>query len=681
MIKYLLNCALIFSIPFYCLSYDTTAIARIDSLLKKADSYQRAKPDSAIPLYKIVDSLSNLWIQEMDDKKIITQLTNQNAYAMVGAGSEYFNIGDYSKALNYFLLSYDLYQKTNNLDRLGKVHICLSRTYRCYGPEMFEKALSELKKSENIYVKLENKKALAITYLEIGWLHGDNICEETYNLDSALFYLEKAWKLSKETGSQAEIARINNGLSWMLSKLGRFDEALKKAKEVLNFYEETQSLTGLCDIHYTLGDLYLQMGDHKKSIFHLKKALELVKKSANTDMENNILELLSEVYLDLNDYKKAYEFYHLSVDKKFEMYSEEKINAIEEMKTKYETEKKELEIQSLNQQKNLQSKLIALLSLGILLTFTVIAVGWMFYKAKRKANHLLSTQNAEISQQKEEITTQRDEIEAQRDLVVQQKRQIELIHNELTSNIAYAQQIQNTLLPQPGQFSPYFDQHFIVFKPRDGVSGDFYWVHAFENHIAFCVADCTGHGVPGALMSMIGISFLNEIIQNGQDNNPSSILETLREKIIKALHQKGIRGEHKDGLDIAFCILHTQTLQLQYSGAMNPCWIIHQSNTPEFIELEPNLMPVAIHHDMASFSLQEIQLQKGDQVYLFTDGFADQNGGEKNKKIQSSRLKEILFENKHLDMQEQKNKIENYFDTWKGANPQIDDLTILGIKI
>ena len=303
----------------------------------------------------------------------------------------------------------------------------------------------------------------------------------------------------------------------------------------------------------------------------------------------------------------------------------------------------------------------------------------------------ISNQKNEIEAQRDEIEAQRDEIQAQRDLVLNQKDQIEIIHEEQTSSIRYAQRIQQAMLPSLDIIKSAGLEHFIVYQPRDIVSGDFFWVGKENNSIIIAVADCTGHGVPGAFMSMLGIAYLKEIVSKDGITQPDIILDNLRREIIRSLKQEG--GNQRDGMDIALCTINLDTLELQFAGANNPlyivtgCWSLVAGNQePEtrnqkLIELKGDNMPIGIHERMDPFTLQTHKLQKGDCIYLFSDGIADQFGGTGGKKFKYKQLKELIIANSQKPMAEQKEIIENAFANWKGALEQVDDVTLMAIKL
>jgi len=263
--------------------------------------------------------------------------------------------------------------------------------------------------------------------------------------------------------------------------------------------------------------------------------------------------------------------------------------------------------------------------------------------------------------------------------VKERTAEIEAQKEEITSSIEYASRIQLAMLPEADHFSSFFSDHFIIFKPRNIVSGDFYWIGETDKHIFLTVADCTGHGVPGAFMSTLGISTLNEIITNNTDLQANTVLGLLREKIKTSLHQTGKEGEAADGMDISFCIINKNKKVLQYSGAYNPLFIFQEG---EFKEYKADRMPIGIYYGAKkSFTNYEINLKKGDAIYIFSDGYADQFGGPDGVKYKSANLKKLLAENYYRPMSEQKAIIEKELENWKGSAEQVDDITMIGIRI
>lgn len=291
------------------------------------------------------------------------------------------------------------------------------------------------------------------------------------------------------------------------------------------------------------------------------------------------------------------------------------------------------------------------------------------YKIKKEANIRLEEKNRTISRQKDEIERQRDLAAAQRDQIAYQKKHIE-------DSIMYAKRIQTALIPSLELFSDKLE-HFVLYKPLAIVSGDFYWVSTVDNKQIIISADCTGHGVPGAFMSMLGVTMLNEIINSKGVIMPDQIAEDLRQGVIKSFNQVVDEDSLKDGMDIAICTVDFDTNTLWFSGANSPLYLIRGG---ELIHYRGDKMPIAIHYRMQPFTLHKIELQKGDKFYIFSDGFADQFGGPKQKKFMSMQLKQTLVAMNDTPMLKQAEELNKIFEEWRGDSPQVDDVTLIGVK-
>ncbi len=282
----------------------------------------------------------------------------------------------------------------------------------------------------------------------------------------------------------------------------------------------------------------------------------------------------------------------------------------------------------------------------------------------------------------EEVKSQNDELELQRNIATKQRDEIIEINNEIKSSIRYAENIQKATLTPKILLESLFDDYFILYLPKDIVSGDFYWVKHIGNKTIVAVADCTGHGVPGAFMSILGVAFLNEIVNKKDVYFANEILNELREHVVISLQQIGVSGSSQDGMDMAIIIIDETENSLQYAGANNQVWVINENS---LIELCPDKMPVGIHEKMVPFRNNIIKIQKGDLIYLFTDGIADQFGGPQSeaggKKFKLKQLKELLISISTLPLKKQKESIEMVFNNWRNEIEQTDDVTIMGIKI
>ena len=289
----------------------------------------------------------------------------------------------------------------------------------------------------------------------------------------------------------------------------------------------------------------------------------------------------------------------------------------------------------------------------------------------------LRTYNAIITLESFRQSLEQKVIERTKEVVAQKKK--------ITDSILCAQNIQNAILPSEESIIKICNDFFILFKPKDIVSGDFYWIKKIKNCLVIAAVDCTGHGVPGAFMSMLGVALLNEIVRKKEIIQPGQVLNDLREYVKNYLNQTGEKSKSRDGMDMALCTIDTQSLKMQYAGANNPVYLIRKSNlkndTAGLIELEPDPMPIGIYIKEEQFKNNEIQLKPNDCLYFFSDGFIDQFGGKKNNKFMKARFNELLLEIYKKPMPEQKNILEKTFYDWKGSNFQIDDVLVMGIRI
>jgi len=314
----------------------------------------------------------------------------------------------------------------------------------------------------------------------------------------------------------------------------------------------------------------------------------------------------------------------------------------------------------------------------------VLLIVWFIFLFYRIRIRTIQAQKEKLEHQVRERTRELEEanteIEAQRDLATDQRDQIALQREEIMDSIHYAERIQQSMLPSPKLLKTILPDHFVLFKPRDIVSGDFYWAQDKGDYVYFTAADCTGHGVPGAFMSMLGMAFLNEIVNKFDDIDPHEILNQLRKYIIKAMNQKGQEGEAKDGMDMLICKLNKKTHELKYACANNPLFLIRDG---ELIKTKGDPMPVAIHIKMDPFTPHTIQLKEGDAIYLFSDGYADQFGGPKMKKFMQKQFRELLLSIGENDMKKQGQILDETIEQWKGGDEsieQIDDIVVIGVK-
>ena len=307
--------------------------------------------------------------------------------------------------------------------------------------------------------------------------------------------------------------------------------------------------------------------------------------------------------------------------------------------------------------------------------FYIILLALFVYVAVRLGQRRLRKKNekleAIVQERTEEIRKQNIELKAQK--------------KEITDSIYYAERIQRAILPQTDRIVEKIEGYFILFKPKDIVSGDFYWLAETANKIIITAVDCTGHGVPGAFMSMLGVSFLNKIILENNTLEADRILNDLRDNVVSSLKQTGKEGEARDGMDMSLVVIDLEKMSMEFAGANNPLYMIRRD---ELNETKADRMPISYHMNSENFSNHIIPFSKGDTFYLFSDGYADQFGGPKGKKYMYKPFKRLLIENQDKSMDEIYKILDNEIETWKAPQgpegdvyEQVDDILVIGLRI
>ncbi len=470
------------------------------------------------------------------------------------------------------------------------------------------------------------------------------------------------------------------------------DLYLNKEKELVDEKVKTQKY---------LDSIRLQeekIAKQKKNIDEQKKSIaeqknKIIKQNDSIKNQQIFLELqnknikekqqmLSKLFLDVDNQSNLIENQNEVL--------EEKLRYIDNQEK--EVEKKQLILTDLNkkieeQNKNLTKKntVIETQKRSLFLSIIFIIIGFAFivfiyfaYKSKKKTNKLLKDKNHIINNKHEELQMLAEELRTQTEELDIQNTKLYLKNENISKSLIYASRIQNAMFPAKLLFSKFFSEHFILYKPRDVVSGDFYWAKKIENRFIYTAADCTGHGVPGAFVSMLGMSLLNEITTNNSNIEANQILNQLREAIKSSLKQRsGIDGS-KDGMDIALCVIDLTTYKLQFAGANNSLYII---NNKKLIEIKADRQPIGIYIRERSFTNHEFQLEKDDIIYSFSDGFIDQFGGLKGRKYMTKNFKNTLINIHQEPLEKQKILLNKEFISWSGNFDQIDDVVVVGTKI
>jgi len=710
-------------------------------LIEGQIAYFKSENDSAIVLFNKAVPLLEKANANIYLRKTYNFLANS-----------YFNVGDYGTAMEKFNNSIIVARKIGyargegaGLIGIGNIHMS-TNNYKL-ALENYQKAL-EIFQADNykkgiassfnnigqVYTNMENRSSAYYTYLKalkinreienkvgeaevlnsLGYIFADtsfkNFMPDTdlnVSLDSAIFFFNESIKVSEQIGNKKNLAKayINWGYALVIisnnysDALDKFEKAHEITVEINDKYEMAHTLQGF-------GMTYHKIGNFHKSISYYKKSIAIAEENDYLNILISVYRKVHSLYVEQGLYKNALHYLELytKISDKVNEQKQQNFAVVFSLKEKEEDlRKKQVELlqKEVEAERNRKITYWIVTGLIIILIFAVLML--IQFIQKKKANKLLTEKNHKIVIQKEEILQQKEEIETQSNQVMEQKNLIEEQQKGIVDSIQYAKRIQDALLPQSDTIQTLFEQYFVLYRPRDIVSGDFYWIGRKKNTKIVVAADCTGHGVPGAFMSMLGTAFLNEIVADVNDLKAHEILNKLRAYVISSLKQTGKEGEQKDGVDLALYILEDGKNEIQFAGANNPLLIIrekkdeimteHSKISTEImcnetsgkdyyvIQIKGDKMPIGIHSNTRSFETVTMPLCEGDNLYTYSDGYVDQFGGPKGKKYLNKRFKKFLVHIQDKPMAIQKILLETELYQWKKGGEQIDDILVVGVRI
>lgn len=606
---------------------------KIDSLLSLAESIRYSDPPAADSLYKIA------------------LLESQQADYMVGIATAYKGLGvaadlrgDYQGSIYYYEKSYDAYISIN--DSLGayKCRFNAGLIYR--GEGFYQQANTSFNEAYDVFEKygfapgmILCKMNLGITFFEqedyttalqifleskaltekVGYIDLNvygNLGNAYYMLkqkDSAQFYLQKAYAIGKENNNAWGMANYGISLGLLYQDNKQFAEAITILTEVRDLSLQFGLTENLIKISKALSRCFAEEGDFENAYNNLKTSTEILDSIRN-----------AEFFMELETKEEFIK----------NQKSQGEIALLKEQEKASQLE---------NERKDMINKG---LSGGGILILIIAALLFFQSKKRRQLNHALQDKNEQIKGQ----------------------------HKEIMDSIAYAKRIQSAVLPPDKLVKTYLKDSFILYKPKDVVAGDFYWLEKSDDTILFAACDCTGHGVPGAMVSVICNNALNRSVREHGITLPGQILDKARDIVVQEFEKS--EDEVKDGMDISLCALKGD--QLQFSGAHSPLWIIRDS---EIIEFKGDNQPVGKFDAPKPFTTHSFQLKKNDAVYLFSDGYVDQFGGDKGKKFKARTLKDLLLSIQDLSMEAQQKKLDDAFEKWRGDLEQVDDVCVIGVRV
>lgn len=610
----------------------------------------------------------------------------------VAIALRYYNLGriynkqnNFEKSMEHYQAALDIYKKTNDQANIARIYNSLGSLYSIWNNN--KKAIEYYSEALSI---LSNQSDMS----EIARVN-NNIAECYENLKhfkKAKNHYQNAINAFSQTNAPYEYLVANQNYASFLLKIKQFEEAKQTLEKTIALAHNLNDKAQIARTYQLFSEMSYKKGRYTEALKMLDKAYANAIKTKDLKIFLNIFLSYYKNHKHLNNYKKALYFNEKYIEIKDSIFKQKSLAAMEELERKFKIKEKEKEINLLTAKSKIQeaeniaqrtqiekitqTRNLALTGLVLFMLLLLSAIYTVL--VKRRANNRLKLLNAEINEQKEEILTQRDEIESQMNFIENQNYTLTLQKTEITDSINYARHIQASILPDEYFFTKYFDQHLIYYQPKDIVSGDFYFGETTPESIFVAVVDCTGHGVPGAFMSILAYNALRTTILEKKICDPAMILAQLDIQIKEATHASAeIAGS---GMDMALIKIDKKSGRATIAGAKLDVIIFRNQELHEIKNTKRSIGRIKLKNQ-GMFTNTDWQLQKNDTLFMFTDGYADQFGGENHKKFKSQSFKNLLRETQNMQLSTQKKILIDKFENWKGKNEQIDDILVLGIKI
>ena len=607
---------------------------KVNVLIEIADVYVESNFVNAIKYSKQALRLSRLL--GYDDGVLESLINLSNAYDYIGQYSK-------SQEANFKILA--IYEKRSDIEGINNTHNNIGIIHYYLGN--YKQAIEFTEKALEYYISVKDSNGISICYNNLANSYSDEL-----DYDKALVFYFKALTIDENNNDLTGISLIKGNIGEVYIEQEKYVKAFEFLISALQTAEKTKDEWQQANIFNGLGDLLSRQNKPDEAINFLLQALEINENIGAKAEMGEIYEAISKVFEQKGDYIQSLHYMKLGIEINDELYNLESTGQIAEMNALYEINEKEKELLKqeayASAQKSQKRTLIIGSAIGFLLLFIIVGISVKGNLNKRKTNKTLELQ----------------------------KQQIETKNRDITDSIQYAKRIQGAILPSDKTIKQHLKDSFVLYLPKDIVAGDFYWMDIRTDNILFAAADCTGHGVPGAMVSVVCNNALNRAVREFNLSEPSVILDKVTELVIETFEQSD--ANIKDGMDIALCSLNIKTNELQYSGANNSLYIIRNE---ELIETKSDKQPIGKYANIEPFTNHTQTVLKDDKIYLFTDGYADQFGGEKGKKFKYKQFKELLLNNRNEPMSKQLDILLSSFNNWKGDLEQIDDVCVIGVKI
>lgn len=574
----------------------------------------------------------------------------------------YNSIHQNSKGLEFLVKAVDIAEKSGNNKSLANIYVNIGNSFSKQGK--YDKALEHHQKALEIAEEANYPKAISVALNNIGDIY---ITQQEYRLAKAFF--TRSIEMDKTPHKRSSSAAYNN-IGEVYLKLEQPHLAQEYYQKSIEISTRNFDENGKAKSHINLGKMYFQMNNYSQSIKHLNKSLKIGNAINDIFILQDANEYLAKNYEAKFNYKKSYNYlktFHAINDSIDQLRQQ---NKIDELQLKYDIKQKEKTIDALMKKRTIDKlKMLNDKNINTIYTFVIIGVIalliFLFFAA-----YLLYSRYTESKRVNEKLTEQNTTIDDQR--------------NKILGSINYAKRIQNSILISEDDIKHIIPKSFVFYEPRDIVSGDLYWIKRLDQKIVVAAIDCTGHGVPGAFLTLIANMLLKRIVEERKVTNPSEILTALDEGMISTLKQDQGTSSTSDGMDISICVIDETSRTIEYAGAMNPVFVV-QSH--QLTALQPNIASIGGKamrpgtNENKTFKTHKISYTDDTSIYMLSDGYVDQFGGPKNSKFNTNRFKEMILNNYQKDMSEQKEIVRKTLLDWQGDQRQIDDILVIGLRL
>jgi serine phosphatase RsbU (regulator of sigma subunit) len=614
-------------------------------------------------LYSNPDSSYLLGHEELE-KARSKNLKKWESKALNTIGASYQVRGNFLKAIEFYQQSLKIREQlgdtrgvSSSLANIGSIYISIGE---------FEKALYYQQKSLSIFEQQGDKAGMASSLNNLAVIY-----KNREDFQKALEYNQRSLDLYRELNDKQGIAACHDNIGGIYSNMGQHQKALEYQIKGSELFQEIGDKSGTSTILAAIGKTYFQLKKYDLALENSAKSKKLAMETGDLAAEKEAANVLYEVYKAMGNKDKALENYERFVSLKDTIAKFENQREITNLALQYEYEKK-ASADSIRHQEEQRVKDVLihaknaelasdkaqkLALLGGLLVL-IISGGVLYNRLRiiRKQKEIIEIKNRETEEQK---------------TIIEEKQK------EILASISYAKRLQEAILPPQNLVKQHLPDSFIFYKPKDIVAGDFYWLEPADDLVFFAAADCTGHGVPGAMVSVVCSNALNRTVKEFGLREPGSILDKVRELVIETFEKS--ESEVNDGMDISLCSLNKKTMELKWAGANNPLWLVRNGALQEF---KANKQAIGkTDHQPQPYNTHTIKLQKSDKLYLFTDGYADQFGGEKGKKFNYRNFEKLIQTNSDLPAVLQQQALQVALKEWKGNLEQVDDILVVGLII